>query len=153
MGSDGGCRAEPCFKSSVTICWERRWEFVRLGSAGQAFGEMSDPTCAGTAAYGITLSSLSYCRLFTCIIFSKVYSGKGHRKTPLEFVPTPRWFTFHPHHTHTAARRRTCGQENLPVEQPLPSALPCTEWIMRGERELVNHQVTRSTPPSVLFFL
>lgn len=24
---------------------------------------------------------------------------------------------------------------------------------MRGERQLVNHQVTRSTPPSVLFFL
>lgn len=56
MGSDGGCRAELCFKSSVTMSWERRWEFVRLGSAGQAFGEMSDPTCAGTTAYGIALS-------------------------------------------------------------------------------------------------
>lgn len=34
MGGDRGCKAEPCFKSSVTMSWKTRQEPVRLGSAG-----------------------------------------------------------------------------------------------------------------------
>lgn len=45
------------------------------------------------------------------------------------------------------------AEKTCQLEQPLSSPLPCTEMIMREKRDLVNHQVTKSISPPVLFFL
>lgn len=71
MGSDGGCRAEPCFKSSVIMSWETRQEPVRLGSAGiRLLGREATLPAQLPLHTALRFLSPSFCQLFTHIIFS-----------------------------------------------------------------------------------
>lgn len=149
MGSDGGCRAEPCFKSSVTMSWETRQEPVRLGSAGiKLLGREVTLPAQLPMHTALCFPSLSFSHNFLLSVFRES-TEKGPSgicsHSVLFYLPSPS----HPH----SCQEKDMVWRTCQIEQTLPSPFPCTGGIMCGERVLVNHQVTENTPPSVLFFL
>lgn len=99
-GGDGGCRAQPCFISSET-----RWEPVRPVSMRAQLPGTRD-------ADSISLSFSVFLATLCSHNFSFQYIWEVNRRRPPWNFPSAH-FTFHPHPSCTAMRRRPCSTQVL----------------------------------------
>lgn len=142
-GNDGGCRAQPCFKSSETTSWETRWEPVKLVSAGvELFGTW--------AAYGISLSiSVFLPSLYSHNLLLNIFGERTEKGSPgvsIPIMPTHSHqkamqssgfssssFPFSVHWKDNARRKGACKSSQ--VTRKMPSSLLVFLWHLKSERD------------------